>query len=139
MSGGDGYNPLEEAAAAAADTLAAAAASSFNNTTTSTTPPPPHNSVIDRLGPFDQLSILLNSECYPHLTGVHYAISGGGGVGNTSGRDAVYHSGVGGDSDSLGSEVGGGRDYYVSIAVEDVLFHIANAIFLISYLAPTSR
>ena len=71
---------------------------------------------------FDQISVSLNAECYDAL--------------NVFGRSAADLT----NSSFSYSPLAPPKDgVSVGLAVQDVLFHLANAIFLIAYLAPTSR
>ena len=95
----------------------------------------------DHLGVMDRLSILLNSECQTYFTNRDKIVAGSDStlsIGNygpnddtsTSDKHATF---------STPTHFGGSDSTTNDMAVEDVLFHLANVLFLISYLAPPTR
>ena len=103
----------------------------------------------------DRLAILLNSECHNYFSERNGIMEESGpilafenheqnyqGLGDnlTYFNNSTYNTATTSDTNTTFTNSTDFNDSdFTSLAVEDILFHLANVIFLISYLAPPTR
>ena len=96
------------------------------------------NSSLTQFGFLDRLAILLNSECQNYFSRQYSSDINF----NNSTFNRLSSSNISSDQNILNSTFLINNDNISdnsNVAVEDILFHLANLLFLLSYLAPPSR
>jgi len=96
------------------------------------------NSSLTQFGFLDRLAILLNSECQNYFSRQYSSDINF----NDSTFNRLSSSNISSDQNILNSTFLINNDNISdnsNVAVEDILFHLANMLFLLSYLAPPSR